>query len=157
MHAEAAEGWYGLGDFNSALAELDQVSASAQKHPVVLMVRCEILEGQKRWTEVLPLAESLWKKRPDLPDTWIKRSFALHELKRTQEAYAHLLPAAKLFPKQWLVAYNLACYACQLGELDEAKKHLKKAIKLGGKAEGVRQEALHDPDLHPIRELIAKI
>jgi hypothetical protein len=31
-----------------------------------------------------------------------------------------LVPAAVIFPKEWLIRYDLACYACQLGKREEA-------------------------------------
>ena len=45
--------------------------------------------------------------------------------------------------------YNLACYECQLGRLEQAKHRLEKAFKLG-EGEGMRLAALDDPDLQPL-------
>jgi len=43
---------------------------------------------------------------PKERQAWIHRSFALHEMNRTQEAFDKLLPAAKRFPKFWLVPFH---------------------------------------------------
>ena len=67
-----------------------------------------------------------------------------------------LLPAVELFPKLWLVPYNLACYCAQLGRLQEARQWLKKAFKLGD-AKEVKLMALDDPDLEPLWLGIADI
>ena len=48
---------------------------------------------------------------PDEPVGWIHRSYVLHEQKRTREAWDLLLPAAKKFPEDFTIPYNLACYA----------------------------------------------
>jgi hypothetical protein len=87
---------------------------------------------------------------------WIHRSFALHELKRTEEAANLLVPAAILFPKEWVIRYNLACYACQLGKHKEAREWLKIAFSTG-EANQVKLMALHDPDLEPLWKQIGEI
>ena len=78
----------------------------------------------------------------------------LHELRRTQEAREALLPAVKKFPEASLIPYNLACYACQLGDPAEARQWLRKAIARGEKDE-IKRLALNDPDLAVLREEIA--
>ena len=45
--------------------------------------------------------------------------------------------------------FNLACYAAQLGNLDEAKEHLARAIDLD---RGIRMMVLDEPDLEPLWE-----
>ena len=72
------------------------------------------------------------------------------------EAQEKLKPAAKKFPRQHVVFYNLACYACQLGELKEALRLLEKAIDLAGKRD-IRLMAMEDPDLEPLWKDIAEI
>jgi hypothetical protein len=46
--------------------------------------------------------------------------------------------------------YNLACYACLLGYLEEADKRLKRAIKLDKRFE---DEWDKDPDLKALTEV----
>jgi hypothetical protein len=67
-----------------------------------------------------------------------------------------LTKARHLFPKDPLIAYNLACYACQIGEKEEARKWLRSAFDLGG-AKQVKPMALKDPDLQAIWEEIREI
>ena len=67
-----------------------------------------------------------------------------------------LAPATVLFPKEWLVPYNLACYACQLGKQDKARAWLKNAFDLGH-SEMVKTLALADPNLEPLWEEIEEI
>ena len=49
------------------------------------------------------------------------------------------------FRDESLIWYNLACYACVLGDKARARKMLDKAIELGG--DKVKLRALDDPDL----------
>jgi len=46
-----------------------------------------------------------------------------------------------------LIAYNLACYACVLGEMAEARELLKRAFVMD---EEFKKMALDDPDLDAI-------
>jgi hypothetical protein len=50
-----------------------------------------------------------------------------------------------------LIAYNLACYACQLGRAQESRTWLKRALELG-KPEQINRMAAKDPDLQPLFE-----
>jgi tetratricopeptide (TPR) repeat protein len=79
---------------------------------------------------------------------WIGRSFALHELKRVQEAFDFLLPAEDKFRKNWTISYNLACYCAQLDRLDEAQIWFKKAMAIDEHL--VKRAAIDDPDLKPL-------
>ena len=156
FHVDAASGWIGLGDLQSARDELKQISPEIQNHPAVLMVQSELLFAAEDWESLLPMTEKLLGQFPKLDFLWINRSYALHELKRTQAAFDALLPAAKKFPKRWLIRYNLACYCSQLGELEEAMNWLQKAIALAGKKE-IKAMALDDSDLKPLRKQIREL
>jgi len=156
FHIEAARGWLGLGDIVSASEELEQITPQLKVHPEVLLVRCEIYGSAKKWDAVLTIAQTLVKIAPKEIHGWIQRSFALHELKRTQEAFDLLLPATCLFPKEWLIRYNLACYCAQLGLLKEAWQWLEKAFDLGD-SKKLKLMALDDPDLESFWANIAKI
>ena len=156
FHLNAASGWLGLGDLDSAHDELKQISAPMREHPEVLLAQCEIYYTAEKWNSLLPIAEKLLQHLPKLDFVWINRSYALHELRRTQEAFDALLPAAGKFRKQWLIRYNLACYCSQLGRLKEAMQWLKRAIDLAGKKK-IKAMALDDPDFEPLREAIRAI
>jgi tetratricopeptide (TPR) repeat protein len=147
-HLDAAEGWLGLGDHLSANEELEQITTELQKHPKVLAVRLEVYSKAKNWEAVVNIASTLATLDSSNVYGWIMRSFALHELKRTQEAYDFLLPVKDLFPKVYTVPYNLACYCSQLNRLEEAIDWFKKAMAIDEQA--VKAMAIDDPDLKPL-------
>jgi len=37
------------------------------------------------------------------------------------------------FPKEAIIKYNLACYCCQLGEIEKAKNYLKNAFEIASR------------------------
>ena len=59
------------------------------------------------------------------------------------------------FPKNEAIPYNLACYACQFGELDLALDWFQAAEKVGD-PEKIREVALMDPDMEPIWDRISE-
>jgi tetratricopeptide (TPR) repeat protein len=152
-HLAAAEGWLGLGDDNEAERELKQISKDLASHPEVLRVRYHLYEARGDWERAAEQARALCELMPGTAFGWVHLAYALHELKRTGEAYRVLHPIVGKFPKEFVIPYNLACYACRLGELNEARGWLKKAIALTS-AEEIKHMALADPDL---RELQAEI
>ena len=58
-----------------------------------------------------------------------------------------LLEAVERLPDEPILHYNLACYECQLWELEVAKARLAHAFKLAPKC---RLMALDDDDLAPL-------
>ncbi len=147
---QAAEGWLELGDWRSAEDELAQISPDNRNHPDVLNLRWSIQARARDWHACVEIGAVLKRLAPELEVSWIHHAYALHELKRTGEAWESLLPAAKKFPAAPTVFYNLACYACQLGRLDEARTLLDKAFTLGD-ANRMRRDAAKDPDLLPLK------
>ena len=65
---------------------------------------------------------------------------------RTKEACENLIAVADRFPKLPTILYNLACYSCRLGHMEDARKLLEKAIQHGD-AKSVKLMALDVPDL----------
>ena len=145
-----------LGNHSEALREFQQLSAKLRRRPEVLVLLWDIHSHAGRWADAVEAADRLIAQAPDQPEGYIKRAYALHELKRTQEAWDTLQPVSDRFDENWLIPYNLACYASQLGQASEAVKLFKRALRLGDKHE-LRDMALNDPDLQPIRSQIEKL
>lgn len=157
-HLLAAEGWLELGSPSEAAAELDLISPSDQQHPDVLEMRWALHAHSRKWDAALEAARDLLRVAPDRASGWLHQAYALRRavdggLEQAREA---LQPAAEQFPKQPIIPFNLACYACQLGQLDEARAWLKRAMKVGGK-KSIRIMALADADLKPLWPEIAVI
>jgi tetratricopeptide (TPR) repeat protein len=149
-HLNAAQGWLELGNGIEANAELENIAPALRTHPLVLEMRWQIYAKAEKWEACVEIGEAMVKAAFDLPEGWIHRSFALHELKRTQEAADKLEAAADLFPSVWTIQYNLACYACQLGKQDEAREWLRDAFDLAPDKKALKLSALDDPDLEPL-------
>jgi tetratricopeptide (TPR) repeat protein len=149
IYLSAAQGWLELGNTAEAARELNQISLGACERPEVLQVRWQVAVKQLRWPEALAVAEAICRVAPQSAFGWIHRSYCLHELKRTQEAWDLLLPVADRFQEEWLVCYNLACYGCQLGHLTEGQAWFKRALQRGDPVH-INRLAAEDPDLRPL-------
>src|SRR5438445_4948190 len=132
-HLNAAIGWLELGNPAEAKVELAKISPAKQRHRDALAVVWRICAAEKNWAGSLKAARKRVQAEPDDASGWIHQSYSLHELKRTREALDLLRSAVEKFPGISTIPYNLACYACQLGDLEQARNWLAKAIKICGK------------------------
>jgi tetratricopeptide (TPR) repeat protein len=150
FHLQAAEGWLGLGDVESATLELKEISPAEQAHPAVLIVRYEIFSRAKHWDKAVAVAQDLIKRLPTEPSVWIWLAYATRRKTggSIPEAKQILLGAEPKFPRHYLFPYNLACYSAQLGELEEAQTWLEKAIAIDNAS--VKKMAVEDADLKPL-------
>jgi Flp pilus assembly protein TadD len=149
----AATGWLLLGNAAEARTEFDQIRRALRLHPEVLDFEWRLLAQEQRWTEAADVGERLVQVCPDDANAWVHRSYALHELRRTREAFDKLLPAAGHFPQEPIIPYNLACYTCQLGDLTTAQRWVDCSLAISKKPQEKLlrlQSALEDPDLQPL-------
>jgi tetratricopeptide (TPR) repeat protein len=108
----------------------------------------------QNWEGAYQIAEAMAKAVPEDPFGLCSMGIVLHQMGKTQEALGVDVEAAKKFPDHYLIAYNLASYACQLGQLEEALIFLEQAFENHKKqkipGEDLRLIALEDPNLEPL-------
>jgi tetratricopeptide (TPR) repeat protein len=155
-HFSAAEGWLVLGSYPDALDELGRISQGLQERPDILLLRWHVHAKMKDWKACAEVGQRLVAASPDEISSWQNYANSLFYEKRYQEAFDALFPAIEKFPKEWSVPYNLACYQCQMGKLEEAMTWFKMARSLGDSGE-VQQQALRDPDLAPLHDTIRSL
>jgi thioredoxin-like negative regulator of GroEL len=100
-HLLAAQGWLELGDWKSAHDELENIQPKMRAHPDVLKMRVDVYSAAEKWDYVIEIAATLARLLPDHAFSHVRLAYALHELKRTQEAWDALLPVADKFPTEW--------------------------------------------------------
>ncbi len=155
-YLSAAEGWLELGNPDEALAELARLSPAHHSHPVALAIRFQILAERQQWDPARAIAEELVQADPENAAGWLHRSYATRRASTggLLQAWEILHPAAELFPENVLVAFNLACYATQLGRLDEGWEWFLRASQISKDPAATRRMALADEDLRPLWERI---
>ena len=144
---DAAVGWLELGNPPEALNELAQIAPEFSNHPQVLEVNWQIFARTDKWDKSLPIARAFCEAAPGLPQGWLHQAVSLYRLNRTQDGWTLLLPMAEKFSNSWIIAYDLACYACQLERLEDGRHWLKRAFRLAEDQKEVKLLSLADPDL----------
>jgi hypothetical protein len=155
FHLLAAEGWFELGDQVEAYQELKKITPQLRMHPDVLKVRWAVCSKDQNWLECVDIGQGLVSMEPEEAFGWINRSYAIRRANGggLQMAYDALRPVLYDIKDVEQVTFNLACYACQLGKIEESKEWLSKsfaAAKRKDRLEEVKQFALKEPDLEPI-------
>jgi tetratricopeptide (TPR) repeat protein len=150
-HLSAAMGWMELGNLVEARAELAKVAPELIEHPAVLEVTWALEAAALNWPEALRTAEQLVRNAGDRASGWLHLAYALRRAPGggLEAAWKALLPAVDRFPEEATIPYNLACYACQLGQLDEARRWLQRALGVGERAK-IKSMASSDSDLEPL-------
>jgi tetratricopeptide (TPR) repeat protein len=146
-HLTAAEGYAALRMFLDANAELEEIDAEVRHVSEVLTVRLEIYRGLEKWELMRTVATRLAAHDPENAQWSISLAYATRRAQSIEAAKVILLEAVERHPKEPILHYNLACYECQLGDIEVAKARLQHACKLSEKC---RLMALDDADLEPL-------
>ena len=120
--------------------------------PEVLEIRVQIYQALKKWELMQTVAKKLAEYDSKNPQWAISWSYATCRAESLDAAKRILLEAVEQHPNHALVHYNLACYDCQLGDLEGGKARLQHALKLDPQ---LRVMALDDEDLKPLWDEIA--
>ena len=146
-HLTETVGYLELGMLQDAWDALEEIPAEERHLPAVLQVRLEIYCRMEKYEGMATIAEHLTKVIPEDSQNWISLAYAQRRYLDLQTAEKTLLEAQERFPEEATIPFNLACYACQLGGLDEAREELAKAV---GMEPAFKKTALEDEDLKAI-------
>jgi len=142
-----AVGYLELGMLQESWDSLEEIPAEQRHLPSVLQVRLEIYRRMEKYEGMATIAEHLTKALPEDSQNWISLAYAQRRYIDLQTAEKTLLEAQKRFPEEATIPFNLACYACQQGRLDEAREKLAKAIEM---EPSFKKAAIEDEDLKAI-------
>ena len=142
-----AQGYLTLGMVDEAAAELAQLSNDNDSTPV-LALRGLVLQEQRQWPLLLPVAAELARRDPAEAGWWVMWAYAARRSETLAHAEAILRDAELRHPADPTIQFNLGCYASQRGDQHEAARRVNPAIALDA---SFRQQALEDDDLAPLR------
>jgi len=92
---------------------------------------------------------------PQSPAAWICQANTMRHYKGVVEAWSVLLGVVNRFPGEAIMRYNLACYAAQMGLLEESCGWLVQAFELEESTQ-LKLAAIYDSDLQPLWEKIGR-
>ncbi len=143
-----AQGYLGLGMVAEAAAELKLIPMPERDSLEVLALRVAVLQEQGDWPALAALAGEFARRAPAEAAAWVTWAYATRRTKSLGAAETILLQAESRHPADPTIQFNLGCYACQRGDLAEARRRVDRAITLD---KNFRVLAGTDPDLAPLR------
>ena len=154
FHLLAALGWLELGNQAEAHNELAKVALELRNHPEVLKLRWRLCAKTRNLDTALEIAQVIFHRQPDISSArgqslWVPSTAA-------SESDGSAVTMSPGFPLFFAIPYNMACYACQSGNLTEAWDWFQIAAEMVEATE-VRKLALSDPDLQPLWPKIVSI
>ena len=152
----AAAGWMELGNLQEARGELEGLPPEAQERAEVLEMHWVLNVAEENWEAALETAKRFTARFPENASGWLHQAYALRRVKEggLEAAWDLLRPALDRFAGEPVIAYNLACYACQMRRLEEAQELLREAMRRDESGKQVKRMALADSDLEPLWEQI---
>jgi tetratricopeptide (TPR) repeat protein len=144
---QAAVGYVELGMFQDANDQLEKIDPFSRAAPEVLAVRLAIYHGLKKWELMREIAKRLADFQPDDIQWVTSYAYATRRANQFPQPRKFSSTQSRNFPKSPIIKYNLACYFCQMGDIQNAKDYLKKAFEIDLKW---RMAALDDEDLKPL-------
>ena len=143
-----ARGYLDLGLVEEAAAELAALPAHEAESLEALALRVLVLQAQRQWFLLQPVAAALVSRQPEEAGWWITWAYATRRTDSLASAEAILRDAETRHPEEPAIQFNLGCYACQRGDLAEARRRVDRAVALDA---SFRQQAATDDDLAPLR------
>lgn len=158
-HLRAVHGWIELGNYREAEKEWLEITPGGRERPDALKALLHIYVHTEQWDYARDVAESLTKLKPHEATSWMSLAHCTRNATggTVQGAWDILYRRAEQFSGIPNVAYNLACYACQLGRLKEAWKYLERSFDLSQDPKPLKTQSLEEPDLEPLWREISEI
>ena len=152
---DAAEGWLMLGNPLEAHEELERITGEAAYHPTVLSMRWQVYAAAGWWEAAYVVSKALCELAPQSSAAWICQANTLRHYKGVVEAWSLLLTVVNKFSDDAIIRYNLACYASQMGLLEESCGWLVQAFELEESTQ-LKLAAIYDSDLQPLWDKIGR-
>ena len=143
------QGYLGLGMVAEAAAEFEHLSSTERDTTPALALRIAILQEQQDWPALRDASIELVRRVPEQAGGWITWAYAVRRAESILAAEEVLRIAETKHPAEPTIQFNLGCYACQLGDLAEARRRVDHAIALD---KSFRELAGTDPDLAALRD-----
>ncbi len=150
---DAARGYLYLGLPDEALSEIEPVPFSHRFNREFMELRTAIHMARKQWLEALVIARNVCHLFPSSERGFLDASRCLHKLGRTQEAKDVLLQAPSSLRTKAVHHYQMSRLEAKMGNVDNARKSLKRAIALDPK---YRKLASKADELRDIFQTIAE-
>lgn len=141
---QAAHGYHDLDMVEDAWKSLRTLSTAERENPAALEIEAILWLKEKNWTKAMEISQRLCASDPMACAGYIHQAYCLHEMGQTAEARQTLLDGPAALRDVAIFHYNMGCYQAQLGDLDDARRFLRKAFEMDPALSNL---AKRDPDL----------
>jgi len=146
-HINAAQGYLELGMFQRSWDELEAVEPTDRARFEVLAMRLTVLQHMERWQMGAEIARGAQRRYPEEGMLYLLGSYHIRRSEDLPTAFDFLSAGEKYLENEGCYWFNMACYHCQLGRLDETRECVKRAVELDRKYQLM---VLEDEDLRPM-------
>ncbi len=146
-HLIAAFAWLELSAPKEAWTELEEIAPEDRHRIEVVVLRMQILQTLKRRETGAILGQGALGHYPDCGALYLITAYCMRRHESLEAAKAVLLSGEHVLREEALWHFNLACYECQLGNIEPAKERLQETFRIDPK---MRKQALEDEDLEPL-------
>lgn len=140
-------GYLQLGMLLDAGEEIGNLPPAMRESRAVLELSALIHLEAGAWQLLREVGERLTRSWPGEGTHWIWLAYGTRRCRSLAEAERCLLDALPHCGSEPMIHFNLACYAAQLGHLDQARERLQRARALDPAMQAL---ALGDPDLQAL-------
>lgn len=150
-HLLAAEGYLDLGMPQKAWDELEEIAPEDRTRVETLLMRLAVLQSLEKWEFAATIARGAVQKHPDCADLYILGACVIRRAENLEAAFAFLQSGHLCMEENATFWFNLGCYHCQLGRMDEAIECVRLAVEIDLE---FKRMAVEDGDLEPMWEEI---
>lgn len=150
----AAQGFLELGMIEDAMNALEEIEPEKKTDMRVMAMRAAICHEAGAWDQLEAVASFLVRQQPSNAGWWVEWAYATRRARSIEEAEGILLRAIEIHSSEAVIHFNLGCYVCQMGRIEDAKARVARAVELDRE---FRVAALDDPDLEPMWAEFGKI
>jgi len=148
-HLIAALGYHELGMHQDGMDELNRISSNDRLRHEVIGIQLSMLQAMGEWERGALVAREAVSKFPDAGDLYLAGAYCIRRSEGLEAAFEFLKQGATCLSDEPCYWFNLGCYHCQLGWLEDARDCVERAIGLDEK---YRRLAEEDEDLVPLRD-----
>lgn len=143
-----ANGYRILEMFEDAECELLKIPEGERLDDGPLAIKVALFQDWGKWEKMREAARLLRQRHPDDAGWWVAEAYATRRSVSIEDARILLDEGVSLHPETPCIHYNLGCYACVLGNREEALQRVRSAIAFDPKYQYM---ALQDEDLKELR------
>ena len=147
QHINAAQGYLDLGMEQRAWDELDLIAARERAAAKVLELRLVILQHMEKWQMGAEIARGAVRRYPEHGSFYLLGAYHIRRADSLSAAFEFLRSGEEHLDALAGYWFKMACYHCQLGQLDETRECVRKAVELDRK---YQMMVLEDEDLRPL-------